>query len=346
MKKIVWPIEILMILLLCGASLFAQTGSLSRDRIQAELDQTDRMIEQTQDLINATGNPAGVAFLEQAVRVQDLAKIAFSEDRLLEAWRLTLQSRDLVRRALKNNRTTEQNEGLVLRKLERSADKLDRASELLAESDEQNLLAIYESARDNLRRAWDFYNSNQYAPAIKLADQVEKTAERIIISVDNQGASNANYERRLEAVREAINKARETLADCQSTKAQGLIEQAEKGLALAEHLADSGRIPAAMQAMQRARELAHRAARECRGDEELSARYQRLVSQSERLKEQALNLTGETKEAVDRLLVQADEQLVLAQGYIQANEPEKVTAALQAGQLALRQAEAYILQAR
>lgn len=346
MKKLFCPTAILTILLFCGTSLLAQTGSISRDKIQTELDRTDRLIEQAQELIRATGNPAGVAFLEQAVRIQDLAKIAFNEDRLLEAWRLTLLARDLVRRALKNNRTTEQNDDLVLRKLERAGDKLDRAGELLAESDEQNLLAIYESARDNLRRAWDFYNSKQYAPANKLADQVEKTAERIISSVDNQGASNANYERRLEAVREAINNARETLANCQSTKAQGLFEQAEKGLALAEQLVGNGRIPAAMQALQRARELAVRATRECRGGEEMTARYQRLVSQSERLKEQGLNLTGETREAVDRLLVQADEQLVLAQGYIQSNELEKATAALQAAQLALRQAEAYILQSR
>jgi flagellin-specific chaperone FliS len=257
-----------------------------------------------------------------------------------------LLARDLVRRALRTNPTSEQNDDRVLRRLERAGDKLDRAGELLAESDSQNLQAIYDAARENLRRAWDFYNAKQYAPAIKLARQVEMTADRINISIDNQSASTANYERRLEAVRDAISQAWEMLTECNSADARALLEQAEKGLALAEQLAANGRIPAAMQSLQRARELAIRATRECRGPDVMTARYQRLVSQLEQLKEQSPSFTGETKDAVDRLLVQADEQLALAQGFIQSNEFEKAAAALQAAQLALRQAEAYILQTK
>jgi tetratricopeptide (TPR) repeat protein len=346
MKKFLLPIIILIPLFLNGTGLLAQTGGISPERIQAEMDLTDRLIEQAQDQINATDNPAGMAFLEQAVSSQDIAKAAFAEAQYLKARQFTLLARDLVRRALRTNPTSEQNDDRVLRRLERAGDKLDRAGELLAESDSQNLQAIYDAARENLRRAWDFYNAKQYAPAIKLARQVEMTADRINISIDNQSASTANYERRLEAVRDAISQAWEMLTECNSADARALLEQAEKGLALAEQLAANGRIPAAMQSLQRARELAIRATRECRGPDVMTARYQRLVSQLEQLKEQSPSFTGETKDAVDRLLVQADKQLALAQGFIQSNEFEKAAAALQAAQLALRQAEAYILQTK
>ncbi len=346
MKKSFWLTTLLMILLVCGPSLLAQTGGLSPDRVQADIDLTDRLIDQAQELINATDNPAGIVFLEQAITTQDLAKTAFTEARYFDARRLTLLSRDLVRRALKSNRTTEQNSDLVLRKLERAGDKLDRAGELLGEIDNPTLVSIYETARENLRRAWDFYNAQQFAPAIKLAEQVEKTAERIIISVDNQSASDANYRRRLESAQEAIANAREMLADCRSAQSQNLLEQAEKGLELAQQLADAGRYPAAMQALQRAREQALRATRECRGDEALVNRYNRLFEQAEQLKEQNLTLAGENREAIDQLLVQADEQLVLAKAAIDANEIVRATAALQAAQLALRQAEAYLLKTK
>lgn len=343
MRKIL-PFVLIILSLVLAQSLFAQGNDNQRERVLAELDKTDQMIQQAEDLITSTDNPTGLAFLEQAKQTQVSAKDMFDQNRFIEARRLTLLARDLVRKALKTNRVTEQSGDQALRKLERAEDKLDRAREVLSGSDNPALNSLYESSVDNLKRAWEFYNTKQYNPAARLAEQVEKAAERIINGQVRLSAAEANYERRLETVREAIDQAKMIVEDCQSEQGKTLLAQAEAGLAMAEELASKDQSLAAVEALQRAKRLANRAFRECNGFESLAARYQRLLSQSDEIKERSQSLTGQTKESVDLLLNKANEQLDLANAAIQAGDQDKAIPALQAAQLALRQAEEMILE--
>ncbi|MBK7141752.1 MAG: hypothetical protein IPH75_06710 [bacterium] len=341
MRKIL-PYLLVLLALTAGSSLLAQAGGGLADKVQEDLDRTDQLIQQAEEQLQTMENPTGLAFLEQAKVAQQQAKSVFAENRFIEARRLTLLARDLLRKALKSNRATERGGDQALRKLERAEEKLERAREMLIGNENQALNALLESSLDNLKRGWEFYNTNQFQPAGRLAEQAEKAADRILGS--GAGNLSANYERRLESVREAVDQAKAVVADCQSEQGKSLMLQAEKSLELAEQLESNGRTPAAMQALQRTKTLASRAFRECNGYDNLSARYQRLLGQADQLKDRSQTLSGETRESVDLLLTKAYEQLELASVAIEASDLEKATPALQAAQLALRQAEDIILE--
>lgn len=341
MRKIL-PYILIALALLIGQGLLAQSGVL-RDKVQEELDRTDQLIAQAEEQLQSMENPAGLAFLEQAKVTQQQAKDLFAGNQFVEARRMTLLARDLLRKALRTNRATELGSDQALRKLEQVEDKLERARELLAESENQPLTALLDVATDNLKRAWDFYTAGKFIPAIKLAEQVEKTADRIL-SRGGSGSA-ANYQRRLETVREAIDQAGEVVEGCQMEDGRSFLDQAVKALESAEQLADKGQTRAALQMLQKAKVFAARAMRACEtGDENLAARYQRLLGLADQLKEQSQSLSGDNREAVDLLLTKAYEQLEIARTAIDAADVAKATPALQAANLAIRQAEEIILE--
>lgn len=341
MRKIL-PYILIALALLVGSGLLAQSG-VQRDKVQEELDRTDQLIAQAEEQLQSMENPAGLAFLEQAKATQQQAKDLFAGNQFVEARRMTMLARDLLRKALRTNRATELGSDQALRKLEQAEDKLERARELLAESENQPMAALLDAATDNLKRAWDFYTAGKFIPAIKLAEQVEKTADRIL-SRGSSGSA-ANYQRRLESVRDAIDKAGEVVGRCQMEEGKSLLEQAVKALESAEQLADNGQTAAALQMLQKAKVFAGRAMRACEStDENLAARYHRLLGLADQLKEQSQSMSGENREAVDLLLTKAYEQLEIARMAIDAADVAKATPALQAANLAIRQAEEIVLE--
>lgn len=309
---------------------------------RTELERTDQLIERALEMVRGVDNPTAAGLVEQARQLQARAWEHYSAGEPVRARYYSEQARELLKKALNQARHSEQTESMVLRHLERAKEKLDKAADLMSGSDNRSILAIYESARDNLARAWEFYNDKQYRPALKLADQVEKATEKVLNSIDKGADSDSSYERRRETVQAAIERAREAQANCNSTNGLRLLQQAENAYETADKMAGKKSWNAAMQALQRARDLAVKSARECQGGELLQARYERYLAQANRLKELSLSLSGQTREVVDRLLLQAYDQLALASAHIQANEDDKATAAIQAASLALRQAEMYI----
>lgn len=345
MIRHLWILVLLPVLLLPLVAVTAQPGpgdGSDGEFRRAELERTDQLVERALEMLRGLDNPTAIELVGQAQQFQARAWNHFNNGEFVQARWYTQQARELLKKALNQARHNEQTEGMVLRHLERAKERLDRAAEVIAQSDNRSMVALYESARDNLTRAWEFYNSEQYRPALKLADQVEKAAEKILNSADKGQESDGTYEHRRELVLTAVQQARDAAVECSSKRGKLLLEQAEKALDTADDMAGKGSWNAAMQALQRARDFAVKSARECHGGDLLQTRYERLVSQADKIKEQSLTLSGNNREVVDRLLIQAYEQLALARGYIQSDEDEKATAALQAASLSLRQAEAYI----
>jgi HEPN domain-containing protein len=347
MKKMLLHIFVsLLLITLAPGALFAQGGTgggAAASALERELQRTDEFLDRAGQALGQGDIPQAVALLEQARTNQALAYDNFRGEHYILALRLTQIAREQAKTALGLAHRVEQYDGAVLRQLERAGDLLDRVNEALAEGASDNLRPMYETIRENLNRAWEFYRRQDYKPAYKLANQVEAAARKLLAALEPAGAGNQDFERRREHVQELFQDIRDQLTDCDSETAQVLLTQARTSYDLAQKLIGEGHRVQAMEALKQARQLVLKATRECQGGQQLEARYTRLQNEADRLAEETASYTGEGKEQLKALLDQARDQLQRARTRIDNGNPEAAAAALQAASLTLKQARSMLI---
>lgn len=345
MRNIV--ITALMALLMTGSQLMAQTGTLDSriGMIEMELFRTQRLIQTVAEAIHSTDNPIAAVTLEKAMQVQTRAKAAFLERTEIgfkTALILTMKARELAKAALSNLRQTDQFEGAVARKLERAQELLTRAGEFVGQSRSDDLRTLFEASRNNLQRGWEFYRNRRYRPAVKLADQVEKTARRILHMVGGGDADRRQYERRWETIQTSLVEISRELENCESSRSEQQVTQAQAALKQAQEMAQAGRWQNGLRLLQRARTLTQRAIQECQGDQRLRLKHEQLSAEADRLAEQIQRLDGTKREAAQHLLGQARDQLRMAVDFYEEQKLEAARASLKGAQLALRRIKRYL----
>jgi hypothetical protein len=348
MRKIAVALSALLVLTVFAPKLAAQDGqhSIGIEMLRAELDRTDQMIDRAKDAVQSLSNPQAALAIQLAEKLQQQAKDYFDKGigYYKVSLNLTMQARDQVRIAMSVGGQIEQNDGAVQRRLEHAQELLDRASDAIQNNDNGSMQAIYDAAKDNLGRAWEFYRNKLYRPALKLVDQVENAAEKILSVGDGEGIRSEDFDRRTENVDRFLDQARDAIDGCNSTTASTLLDEAVKAFDMSRDLFDRGQVDAAFQALRQARTLAATAARACQGIDRLSQKYERLKAEADRTDDKVRALQGLNRDVAEKLVSQAYQQLDLAQGFIRTGDADKATAALQAAQLALRQAGSYIPQ--
>ena len=330
----------LVLALLLTGSVTAQ--SHGADHVRRELERTDQQIQQAGEAVHASNSAVAAQAVQRAISLQESAWEAFEAGSYAVALTLTRKAREQLALAVSNSRQTEQMEGVVQRRLERAADLLDRAQVALAGYDRQDLTALLESARVGLERGWEFFRGRQYRPALKLAEQVEQAAQKLLELAQQSQRLESEIQRWNENVERQLEYARELLAGCESRPGQEHMRRAEHTYQLARELYQNGNLKAALQALKQARDAARLALRECQGADRLAERLEQLRQEAERVAELLKDNGGEQAEAAEKLLNQAYEQLDLAARYLSEENIESAQVALQAAQLALRQARRYI----
>lgn len=320
----------------------AQTMDGAREMLRIELERTDHLIDRAQDAVHGAENPVAAAVIERARSIQRDAWIAFNESRYLAARTLTMRVRELLGSAMAMSRATEQSGDVVQRRVERAQDRLDRAKDILDNGECGHMKGLFDAARENLNRAWEFYRHGQNRPALKLANQIEEAARRILDQCGKNDGSDGQFDTRRDNVAGLIDQATHVVAECEDQGARAHLDQAKQAFDLAVDLNSRDKTEPALQALRRAREMALKAIRACQGNARLDQRYEQLKGLADRLSEQARDLSGQTAELVSKLVDQAYDQLNMARSQIDAGQTESALASLQAAQLALRQAQSYI----
>lgn len=336
-------ISLLLVGILVGTSMLvqAQTGGTIIENIRLELQRTDEIIDRAREMVRASKEPTAALALEQAINLQKQAWDNFYKatiEGFTFAHRLTQQAREQAKQALSSARFSEQGQDAVLSRLERTEDLLRQVHEEMPIPVDESLRTIFDTARRNLAQAWEFYRSGQYRPAVKLSNQVEKTAKRLLQIANRQQNFEANFQRRLEAVRQFIDRVEGESKNCQSEPAQNLIRNAKSALQSAEELASKGQYEAASRQLQQARKLAADAADLCGRAREFSGAIERLTNEAERLREQIRPGDENGK----KLLEQVFGQLENAREFIARQDSEAAAAALRAAQLTLKQLQRYM----
>jgi len=343
MIKVIMRISLILasLLILSAPFVHSQNANTIVENLRTELQRTDEIIERAREMVRASNAPASALALEQAIGLQKQAWDNFyrgTVDGYSFALKLTIQAREQAKQALANSRFSEQGQDAVLNRLERTEDLLRQAHEEMPNAVDESLGTIFDSARRNLAQAWEFYRNGQYRPAVKLANQVEKTAKRLLQIANRQQNFQANFQRRLEAVKQFIDRVQEEAANCQSEPAHNLIQKAKEALQLAVELASKRQYEVASYHLQQARKLAAEAADFCGRAKEFNSSLERLQSEAERLREQI----RPTDENGMRLLEQVFGQIESAREYIARQDSEGAVATLRAAQLTLKQLQRYL----
>lgn len=308
-----------------------------RDAVLRELERTDAVIERATEVSAVNNSPITMKALESARSVQKSAREQFDADNLRVARQLTLEARQLAKQSLVRAQVAEHGQEELARRLDKAEDALNRIDEDGVLDNNQVFNSLYDLTRENLRRAREFYDSQNYIASFRLLEQVERSIWRLSRVVHRAGRGFDQYENRALQVSDLIDRVKEQTADCDDPGARDLIKQAEDSFQRAEDFADKDQLRPALSALQRAQGLANDAARKCLGPNSLEQIYTRLVNQTEKLSSQS-NGTDESA----KLLDQAKEQLRLARQYLDAHDLERASAALRGAQLALRQAADYL----
>jgi hypothetical protein len=330
-----WPLVGLIALL--ATSSLAQTMT-NEGKVRMELERTDEVIERANDVARSSNTPMAAPSLQEAIKLQKGAWEGYRRRYYPVAYRLTMEARDLAKKAIVRSRLTEQGETVVLHKLERAAELLERAKEAMSQGSDGRLQTIYESAKNSLNRAWEFYRSQRYRAALKLANQVINAGQEILNAANRQIRKYAEFERRSEAVAELIVKAREDIAECSHDDALKLVEQADKMYQLSQELAAEDKYAAALRNLQQARKMVIETSKMCNGDDALKRRHDRIKSEADLLSEKMS--TGD--DTGRRLLNQVYEQLQLAEDFINRQQTGSAAAALKAAQLTLNQLKKHL----
>ncbi len=323
--------------------LSAQPGQLGDVlRLRSELERNRSLIERAREQVEARQDPIAARLLETAGQLLQQAFDAFDE-RTPEGYevarRLGEQSRRTTLDVLARLRDSESSDEKVLARLEQVEERLRQVREFMPPNPGRGVESLYTTARRALDRAWEFYRAGNYRPALKLAEQVDRTIRRLT-GPGGPGGRRAigQFDERRNGVGDLIAQARLAVADCESPNAERLLAEAERRLIVADELHGARRYLLALGALADARNAASRAIRDCAGEDNLQRRYDELSQELTRLEERLGEVTGTAADGARKLADQAGEQLRRAADELASGRVDEATISLRAAQLALRQA--------
>ncbi len=308
------------------------------EKLRAEMDRTAEIIQMAAETIRASNSREAKLLLQKAIEVHESSWNDYRQKRFQVAAEKTKLARGLAQKAIGVARTTDENRDTVLRKLEHTKQLLERVRESGPHNAPAALRSLYENARDNLRRAWEFYNAGDYRPAVKLCNQVEAALRKLMETLQRQDRQSDFLDRRMEQIRAQLERIQAVVTECASEGATELLAQAKQSLRQAHQFYGNGNMEAARASIQKATRLANRAAEECRGKGQFEKIHQRLVNQADHLAEQIL--PGDDRGW--KLLNQVREQLTIAREAADKGNVDAATAALRATEMTLKQLQKHL----
>ena len=314
------------------------------DRLVSELEITDEVLLRAKDVVMASDDETALTILKIAAERQRWAKTQeaelvqrFGPLRYSAALNATQKAREQARNAIAVVRRSDRHEGIVIRRLERTAELLERVRQIGEDHpDRGHLRDLYDSAVRSLERAREFYQQSQYRPALKLANQASSTATRILRVLGAGQPGMEKFERRQEAISQKILEAREQLRECEF--ANELLDNAEQAYQKALEFAEQGQTEIAHRQLQLSNEMILQAIRNCDGLENVDLAIERIKNGFEELWQKRDQFQGAQRDSFEAMLQQVKAQLELARNNADQQNYEAAKISIQAAHKALNQA--------
>jgi len=339
MKKITKKI-LTVFAVFAAASLMLPQHSLAQgnnmgQRLQQELDMTNDILQRAEDVVRNCGNLRGKQLLNAALEFQNQARQRASDNPVM-AYQWTRQARTKALEAIKACQQADENESIVQQQLEQTDRLIERLGESMMTQSDHSFGSVFNSARDNQRRAWEFYRNRQFLPALRLSRQAERTlmklGERVRTETNNQNRLENQF-RQFESNRERV---REMLSDCNNDQAFQLARQAEEAYNNAVDFAADGDWARAENAFKMAQKFIREAAELCSQSGSMLRMFEQLQGELERF---APMIRESGNNRAIGLMEEAMGYMERAQKPCQEGENELCAANMRAAQLSLQKAK-------
>jgi hypothetical protein len=299
-------------ILACALCLAPAVRAQDLEDVEQALRRTDQLLEQASEIVRNADSQRARTVLERAVDLQRSAWSQLQERRPRVAVGLTMEARDVAKRALRLAHEDASMHTRALRELEKAWEALQRARELLGES------PLLHEAQQQIERGRAQYHEQNYEPAMRLAISAQRLVRQALGSTDG---GPDRVQRELERTDRLIERAREAVGDTDLPDALRALDRATnlQQDAWAAYRAERFRV--AFAATREARDLAAHVLKLVHGPID-AERVQRALAETDRLLDRAAELVADAgDEAAVRLLErarehQAEAKRLLADGQI------------------------------
>ncbi len=197
-------------------------------RVAFEIGRTDRIIARAAEQLGiAVSNRSG-SVLDQAIRIQANAKAALVDHNLKVAMMLTMEARDLARRALESAEIDVKAHESIRDLIESTKDQIDRASPIVTDQGDLQARRLLASGESQLQLADDAYRDQDYRKAIRLAvsarDLVQRAMDRA--SGGSRPATGAGVDSAIDRTDSLIEELRNGMQENDNAGARTLLDEA------------------------------------------------------------------------------------------------------------------------
>ena len=325
--------------------------------MRGEYDRSQQVIERAQNVINEASQyrqnemvriAVGLArtVLNNAKDLQDQARDGFTSDAAVvvaSCIKRTEMARDKAWRAIniikeardRLNSQTEENENIVQRQLEKTDQLAARLEANMGADSPRRLSEMFDSARDNQRRAWELYYKRQLRPALRLSLQAEKSLNKLTELMKTGQGNGQRLENQLRLLEQQMEQARQMAAECSSPEAAQIMTRLEETYRNCQQLAGENAPGRFEQNMKQARQMYRRLSELCAGGNELQTKIRQMKAELERLRDMA----GATDGVAAELLNSAGEHINAAERLCADNQSDACAGHIKAAQMNLRKAK-------
>ncbi len=327
---------IFLTVLMAGSAWAQGTGDMARNQYMAEYEKTNQVIERARSVIQQTGTDKGKALLEMAIALQEKARESAQQGYYGMAGKLTMEAREKAHAAIAVALQAEENENLVQRQLEKTDNLIARVRNKIGRNTPEAVERIFDAARENQRKAWEFFRNQRLRPALKMTRQAERMIKGLIEKAQEEKGDLQRLRTQERQLEQRMEQVRERLAECGSDEAAQLIVRAETRIQEANRFAEEGKIGQAENSFKMAQKMTRQAENLCGDQATLEMKINQLRKRLEIVVEAE---KGSENGNLEKLINSVQEHLRKATRLCAEGDSEECAANIKAAEMSMIKAE-------
>lgn len=307
-----------------------------RNRYQYEYETTEQVISQAGNAIGESKTEKGQALLQLAIQLQNQARIMGQNQNYGLGIETSLKAREQARAAMAVALQADENENLVMRQLERTDNIINQFQNQISSDVAPMTRTMFENARENQRKAWEFYRNRSLRAALKLSRQAEKSIEGMGERFKAEQGDLTRLRAQTKQLEQKMDQVRSMVRDCDNEEAAGLLIKAENNYNESLQHASKGEVKQAENKLQLAHRLLNQIGEMCGDQKALEHKIQQMKQEMDRVAE-AIQNSGEAQAI--QLMLSAREHLQEAERLCAGGNSENCAANIKAAQMSFQKAK-------
>ncbi len=337
MKKL--PKILILVLLaafLIPSFAFGQHQSQVRNRFEQEFRTTSEVINQARNIISNSKIDKGIELLGLAEQIQNQARSMGTAGNYTNGITLTYSAREKAKNAALLNRQANENENLVRRQLEKTEKLLDRIRTNMPTDAGQKIESLYNTARENQRRAREFYHNQQLRPALKLSRQVENSLKKLIERVKEMNGNLEQLQNQIGRLENKIVRLEYMMQNCDSERAEQTLKEVKNQFENIKREQNNKEVEGLENRLRSMNQRLNAVIEICQGTDFQTDQLNRLQAEFDQVA--SFIRESENKKA-QKLLKTVESNLRKAEHLCQTGDSEACAANIKAAQINLRKAK-------